>query len=310
MVRDTIPLTIFVTIFEPAIQYNMSRSTMRKPSKTDTGPFKVSDITDYVRGNLVAQQRVPITIEQKGRYAILAPPGKDLRIICVGCFEPGMSLNDDRKCKKISSYCQHVEGVKKGKITCNATEEDTLEACMARCAGVGAVEEIEEVVAVKDLGEVATEDLVLELKRRNEDLKFILPSLDVDDIVQFTREMGVKPLLDARPADLEAELRRVTDPMKPGIDSFYAATPVDGKPHCALEPMMSIDAMLEWHNDRVGGTSESTKLIPKGRVAKPMISKAIREARKLDGWVNPVAKSVLEGASRTSARKRKAKAPV
>jgi hypothetical protein len=118
-------------------------STMRKPSKTDTGPFKISDITDWVRGNLVVQQKVPITIEQKGRYAILAPPGKDLRIICVGCFEPGMSLNDDQKCKKISSYCQHVEGVKKGKFTCNATDEDTLEACMARCVGVGAVEEIE-----------------------------------------------------------------------------------------------------------------------------------------------------------------------
>jgi hypothetical protein len=110
------------------------------------------------------------------------------------------------------------------------------------------------VVAVKDLGEVATEDLVLELKRRNEDLKFILPCLDVDDIVQFTREMGVKPLLDARPADLEAELRRVTDPMKPGIDSFYAATPVDGKPHYTHESMMSLDEMLQWHknNDKEG----------------------------------------------------------
>jgi hypothetical protein len=62
-----------------------------------------------------------------------------------------MSLNDDRKCKKISSYCQHVEGVTKSKITCNATDEDTLEACMARC--VGGVEELEVTVdAVKDLG--------------------------------------------------------------------------------------------------------------------------------------------------------------
>ena len=122
---------------------------------------------------------------------------------------------------------------------------------MARCAGVGAVEEIEEVVAVKDLGEVATEDLVLELKRRNEDLKFILPSLHFDDIMQFTKEMGVKPLLDARPADLEAELRRVTDPMRPGIDSFYAATPVEGKPHCTHAPMMTIEAMLQWHKDKV-----------------------------------------------------------
>jgi hypothetical protein len=50
--------------------------TTRKPSKMDVGPFNISDITDYVRGDLVAKQKVPITLEQKGRYAILAPPGK------------------------------------------------------------------------------------------------------------------------------------------------------------------------------------------------------------------------------------------
>jgi hypothetical protein len=43
---------------------------MRNPSKMDVGPFKVSDVTDYVRGDLVAKQKVPITLEQKGRYAI------------------------------------------------------------------------------------------------------------------------------------------------------------------------------------------------------------------------------------------------
>jgi hypothetical protein len=122
----------------------MLSSTMRKPSKMDVGPFHVSDITDYVRGDLVAKQKVPITLEQKGCYAILAPPGKELCIICVGCFEPGMSLNDDCKCKKISSYCQHWKGVNKGKFTCNATDEDTLEACVKRLQSddtVGALEE-------------------------------------------------------------------------------------------------------------------------------------------------------------------------
>jgi hypothetical protein len=53
---------------------------------------------------------------------------------------------------------------------------------------------------------------VAELVRRNQDLKFILLSLDIDAIVQVTKERGVKPLLDARPIDLEVEMRRVTDP--------------------------------------------------------------------------------------------------
>jgi hypothetical protein len=139
----------------------------------DVGPFRVSDITDYVRGDLVAKQKVPIMLEQKGRYAILAPPGKELRIVCVGCFEPGMSLNDDRKCKKISSYCQHWEGVKKGKFTCNATDEDnTLKACEECLQRVNdavdtieepVVDDVDQGVAVKDLEYVKTEDLVNEL---------------------------------------------------------------------------------------------------------------------------------------------------
>jgi hypothetical protein len=38
------------------------------------------DITDYVRGDLFAKQKVPIALAQKGREAILAPPGKEVRI--------------------------------------------------------------------------------------------------------------------------------------------------------------------------------------------------------------------------------------
>lgn len=263
-------------------------STMRKPSKMDVGPFHVSDVTDYVRGDLVAKQKVPITLEQKGRYAILAPPGKDLRIVCVGCFEPGMSLNDDRKCKKISSYCQHWEGVNKGKFTCNATDEDTLEACMKRLQSVGAVNTLEGPafnVGIKDLKEFSTEDLVLEFKRRNEDFEFILPLMNIDDVVRFAKERGVKPLLDARPADLEAEIRRVTDPTRPEPDSFYAVTPVDGRPHYLQEPMMTIDDMLEWHKNKVRDAAEgtSTTLISESvATVKKVIKRTSNRKRKVN----------------------------
>jgi hypothetical protein len=266
-------------------------STMRKPSRMDVGPFHVSDITDYVRGDLVAKQKVPITLEQKGRFAILAPPGKDLRIVCVGCFEPGMSLNDDRKCKKISSYCQHWEGVNKGKFTCNATDEDTLEADTKRLHSVEAVNTLEEPVLnvdVKGLKEFSTEDLVLELKRRNEDFEFILPLMNIDTVVQFTKERGVKPLYDSRFNDLEAEMRRVTDPTRPEIGSFYAATQVDNKPHYLQEPMVTIDDMLEWHKNRVRDVAEGTALISNKRLK----GKSVATVKKV---------------TRTSNRKRKAK---
>jgi len=187
-----------------------------------------------------------------------------------------MSLNDDRKCKKISSYCQHWEGVKKGKFTCNATDEDTLEACMERLQGVtgGPVVNVDELneLNVEVLKEVSTENLVSELMRRNEGFEFILPSMNIDTIVQFTKERGVKPLYDARFTDLEAEMRRVSDPTRPGIDSFYAATQVDGRPHYLQEPMITFDDMVGCHenrrtspvSDNEGGTSsDKVKLIAK-----------------------------------------------
>jgi hypothetical protein len=91
--------------------------------------------------------------------------------------------------------------VNKGKFTCNATGEDTLEACMERLQSdvVNTLEADQGVISV-GLKKVSTQDLVLELKRHNQEFEFILPLLNIDAIVQFTKERGVKPLLlDARP---------------------------------------------------------------------------------------------------------------
>jgi hypothetical protein len=212
----------------------------RKPSKMDTGPFKVSDITDFVRGNLVTKQGVPITLEQKGRYAILAPPGKDLRIVCVGCFEPGMSLNDDRKCKKVSSYCQHWEGVKKGKFTCNAIGEDTLEACTGRLQSVGALADpvLDVAQGVKDLKDFSAEDLLQALKDKQEltvevndallagipssDLLYALKGthpdglagyldhIDIEDIVKYVQERDPKRLANKKESVVKDKVTRVS----------------------------------------------------------------------------------------------------
>jgi hypothetical protein len=75
------------------------------------GPFPIAAVDDYVIAKLVAEEGVPITLHKERdsaeRYAILAPPGKDMRVVCVGCFHPEMTLFNDSRCKKVSSYCQH-----------------------------------------------------------------------------------------------------------------------------------------------------------------------------------------------------------
>lgn len=244
----------------------LKTSAMRIPSKTDVGPFQPSEITDYVRCDLVMKQKVPIVLEQRGRYAVLAPPGKDLRIVCLGCFEPNMSLTNDRKCKKVSSYCQHWEAVKRGAVKCHLENPNNmLEECVARYENSEAVEILEkawsptkqqpsvidvESLATKVLKEVDTAQLVAELKKREDDFKYILPLMDIETVVQFTKEMGVKPLYDSRFSDLEAEMRRITDPTRPGIDTFYAANQEDDKPHYTEKPMVTFDVMSDMHREK------------------------------------------------------------
>ena len=95
-------------------------------------------VTDHVRGRLVAQQGHPVILQDGTRFAVLAPPNKDLRVICAGCFTPGMSLFDDSKCKKVSSFAQHwdtrqgKDGRRERKECCKSVGYDTLENCILR----------------------------------------------------------------------------------------------------------------------------------------------------------------------------------
>jgi hypothetical protein len=48
------------------------------------GPFPVLAITDHVCGRLVGQQGVPVILQDGERFAVLAPPNKELRVVCAG----------------------------------------------------------------------------------------------------------------------------------------------------------------------------------------------------------------------------------
>jgi hypothetical protein len=235
-----------------------SVSLIKKPSKTMVGPFAVSAVDDYVRAKLVVKEGVPITLyetKEDGteRYAVLAPPGKEMRVVCVGCFQPGMSLFDDSRCKKISSYCQHWDnnkGVRKH--SCKTTH--ALQECELRLvdhqddAGTESTEAI-------DLTEVDTEILVNELVKRNSDFKYILPKVEEKDLVQAVKDRGIKILGECVFRDLEPELRRVTDPVKPTYQSFYAKSKKEGRSHYTDRAMVTDDIKAAyWSGKRTNDT--------------------------------------------------------
>ena len=229
------------------------------PSKRVTGPFPVSAIDDDVRVRVVKEQGVPITLYENRdgieRYAILAPPGKEMRVVCNGCFKPGMSLFDDRRCQRISSYCQHWDtkgGVRKH--ICKAEGEDTLEAAELRLQGTVATEPMDELTV--DLSTTESRDLVFELLKREEDFKWILPKCDDGLIVTEARNRGIKTIYECHPNDLEAELRRRLDPTRPTVKSFYAKKKSEGRSHCSDAKMVTEEVWGKYFTSCAGLTEE------------------------------------------------------
>ena len=275
------------------------------------GPFPVSAITDHVRGRLVAQQGHPVILQDGTRFAVLAPPGKDLRIVCAGCFTPNMSLWDDSRCKKVSSYSQHWD-VRRGerKECCKAVGYDTLENCQLRVNAIkdeeiedtdpidsifesindlidmlGAVITTEAINSNGDMDnhwkmvstigdkikqltkldksrgdgsddkvhasteqgglmEVPTKSLIDELKRRNE-LDQAASWIETDDIAVIARDRGIKLLIDGRFEDLEAEMRRVSDPSRPTVEGYYFTEKRDGAAHVTDAPLATMETFQD-----------------------------------------------------------------
>lgn len=203
------------------------------------GPYTIGAVDDYVRGRIVAQQMKPVVLQDGERYAILAPPTKDFRVVCAGCFVPGMSLFDDGKCKRVSSFCQHLD-LHKGerKASCKATGDDALEACLRRL-DEGEEVRLDEGDAGGDVNvsKLTTEQLVQELASRGE-LGTVVAQVDTDDLVTMVKDRGVKVLIDARFEDLEQEMRRVVDGRRPTVEGFYFRDKIDGIGHVTDPPLI------------------------------------------------------------------------
>lgn len=210
---------------------------------TNLGPHPIGRITEAVRGHLVETMGVPVIVSNGlNSYAVLAPANKSLKILCAGCFTPDCSLHSDTKCRKVSSHCQHLTTQRKAKFPCIAlTTKDGLNAVHERNKQAGVVDDD---FAPKennnhgnhgkvcDLESMATEDLFNELRRRNE-LDEVVNHVDSSIIAQKAKQFGIRLLFDARPDDLRHELRRVTDGLRPSIESYYWEDKVPGMPHCS-----------------------------------------------------------------------------
>jgi hypothetical protein len=121
------------------------------------------------------------------------------------------------------------------KTSCKAIGENTLEACLHRLDEENEVTTV--VNPVADWSKLSTVDLVQELASRGELIEAV-KQVDTDELAGIVKDRGVKLLLDARADDLEGELRRVTDPYRPTIETFYYKEKVKGVPHVTDKPFV------------------------------------------------------------------------
>ena len=102
------------------------------------GPFAIGDLTRTTVADVVINQKAPMVVSEVvdgiTNYAVIAQ--RDLKILCVGCFKPGMTLTDDRRCRTCSSFVNHWDNTNsERRLNCKPANE-TIEEVANTCPGV------------------------------------------------------------------------------------------------------------------------------------------------------------------------------
>jgi hypothetical protein len=205
------------------------------PAHVKVGRFQCANVSDYTLANTVCHDNIPVILyevikhEDTGvieeKYAVLAPPHKDLRVVCAGCYKPGLSLFHPGQCVSCRTFATHFETVEgdKDKITQEhlktrkrpclnwgpkppnpkpSIEDETLELKMAHMHDVEMPPTNENQKAPVDKrDEMTTEDmdvilakipdveLIMALKGRHENgLAGYLNHIDIKDIKAYVKE--------------------------------------------------------------------------------------------------------------------------
>jgi hypothetical protein len=99
------------------------------PVHVKVGPFQCANVSDYTLANTVCRDNIPVILYEaikhedtevvEEKYAVLAPPHKDLRVVCAGCYKPGLSLFHPGQCVSCRTFATHFETMEgdKDKIT-------------------------------------------------------------------------------------------------------------------------------------------------------------------------------------------------
>jgi len=198
------------------------------------GPFTVDEVNEPIL-TMVAVKKVPIILCEDDRYAILVPPDRETRLVCAGCFKPGMTLKDDGRCRAIISFFHHTKCDKEGVRVHPCKDGHDLQDIIDRNKdNIPTLARAEPVVQV-NVGDISSYELAQEVVARG-DHETLLSAIDDDDLAKAVGFRGMKLLYDAREAELKHELRRLTHFLRPTVGDYYGEKK-PGMPHVSDYPL-------------------------------------------------------------------------
>lgn len=210
----------------------------KPPEHVKVGPFHVSHVNDYVLANTVARDNIPVilydaridvnTYVEEQAYAVLAPPNKNIRMVCAGCYFPGMSLfHTYDGVMGPRTFYGHFEtagkdGPRKRPCRLHPDYVEPLELKKNRMADIPPEPESPSRI----LCQFSESDLLEELNRRPAGLSVFLPHISIDDLLK------------------EIESRPNTR-LHPSGDTAIAQRAVELFPALARPPDLETQALIE-----------------------------------------------------------------
>jgi hypothetical protein len=94
---------------------------LKQHVKVDPFHCAATGVSDHTLANMVCRDNIRVILYEaiqredsgviKEKYAVLAPPHKDLSVVCAGCYKPMLFLFHPGQCVSCRTFATHFETV-------------------------------------------------------------------------------------------------------------------------------------------------------------------------------------------------------
>lgn len=215
----------------------MSTEDLNPVTITHLGPYEPTEITNEILA-MVKYDGVPVVVKQQrcdgvDSYAVLS--GKELKVVCVGCFRRDMRITDRTRCKQCASFVKHWDMKDGGRRLECKTDSDSvgLDSSNTRRVIIQTEGAVVAATALEPaVAELTDEELLDAIKERALGEEVVMSMTEEAFAAAAKRKYGVTSFLrDAKLSELIHELRRQTCGSGMDCKAYYSDEKLDDLPH-------------------------------------------------------------------------------